>query len=158
MVRKAVFEDVEAIRSLVEGFSSTGEMLPRTTEEITRFLRDFFVCEEGGEVVGVSALSLAWKDMGEVRSLAVKKGFEKRGVGSALVAACLDEARELGLSRVFALTYVPGFFERFGFGVVAKEELPQKIWGDCVKCAKFPACDETAVILELEEAKKTGTG
>ncbi|RMG56963.1 MAG: N-acetyltransferase, partial [Deltaproteobacteria bacterium] len=112
-------------------------------------IRDFFVCEdEDGGVVGVAALHVMWEDLAEIRSLAVKEGSEGGGIGRMLMDACLSEARSLGIKRVFALTYRSGFFEKFGFREVEKSTLPQKIWTDCLKCSKFPDCDETAVILE----------
>ena len=74
---------------------------------------------------------------------------EATGVGRALVQTCLDEARELGLKKVFALTYKPGFFTKLGFAEIDKSQLPQKIWRDCIKCVKFPECDEIAVSIEL---------
>lgn len=150
MLRKAVVDDIQAIHHLVEVFASRGEMLPRSTDEITKNLREFFVWEKDGEIVGVAALSLGWKDMGEVRTLAVSEGHTLQGIGRALVTACLDEARELGLGKVFALTYKRGFFEKLGFHVIDKADLPHKIWGDCVKCHKFPDCDETAVLIEID--------
>lgn len=149
MVRKAVLDDVLAIHGIIDIFARKGTMLPRTTDDITKNLREFFVYEEDGTIAGVSALSLCWKDIGEVRSLAVKEGFTLKGIGSSLVASCIDEAKELGLGKVFALTYQAGFFEKLGFHVIDKTELPQKIWGDCVRCCKFPSCDETAVIIDL---------
>jgi len=65
------------------------------------------------------------------------------------VEACLKEAKELGIGRVFSLTYAREFFERIGFSVIDKSSLPHKVWGDCVNCVKFPECDETAVIIDL---------
>jgi amino-acid N-acetyltransferase len=114
--------------------------------EVYRNLRDFFVGEVRGEVVGVCALSLYWEDLAEIRSLAVYEAHGGQGLGRALVSACLDEAAALGVSRVFALTYRPGFFERLGFRTLDKRELPQKIWKDCIRCAKFTCCDEVALI------------
>jgi amino-acid N-acetyltransferase len=79
----------------------------------------------------------------------VASSHERRGVGRQLVQACLDEARELGIKQVFALTYQPGFFEKMGFDFIEKSELPQKIWSDCLKCPKFPDCDEIAMSIRL---------
>jgi amino-acid N-acetyltransferase len=70
-------------------------------------------------------------------------------VGTRLVEACISEAIVLGITRVFALTYRPGFFEKLGFVQVDKSELPQKIWTDCLKCSKFPDCDEVALVSDL---------
>jgi len=84
-----------------------------------------------------------------VRSLVVHEDFGGRGIGRHLVEACISEARQLGIGRVFALTYQQTFFEKLGFAVIEKSELPQKIWGDCIKCAKFPECDEIAMSISL---------
>ena len=73
----------------------------------------------------------------------------RRGIGSELVKACLREARRLGIPKVFALTYKPSFFQKFGFGIVDKAALPHKVWSDCLKCVKFPDCDEIAMIRQL---------
>jgi amino-acid N-acetyltransferase len=101
-------------------------------------------------VVGTVCLHICWEDLAEVRSLAVAEDQGGKGIGRQLVQACLDEARQLGLKRVFALTYKPGFFEKLGFHTIEKSELPHKIWGDCMKCAKFPECDEIAMSIELQ--------
>ena len=146
MIRKARAEDVPAIQKLVAYFAARGELLPRTLNEIYQHLRDFFVCELHGEVVGIAALSLYWEDLAEVRSLAVAEGQGGKGLGAALVNACLEEAARLGIRRVFALTYRPGFFEKLGFQGIDKRALPQKIWKDCIRCAKFACCDEVALI------------
>jgi RNA 3'-terminal phosphate cyclase (ATP) len=145
-IRKARAEDVPAIQKLVAYFAARGELLPRTLNEIYQHLRDFFVCEVHGEVVGIAALSLYWEDLAEVRSLAVAQEQGGQGLGAALVHACLEEAARLGIGRVFALTYRPGFFEKLGFQGIDKRELPQKIWKDCIRCAKFACCDEVALI------------
>jgi amino-acid N-acetyltransferase len=146
VIRKARAEDVPAIQQLVAYFAARGEVLPRTLNELYQHLRDFFVCELTGKVVGISALSLYWEDLAEIRTLAVQEGHGGKGLGAALVNACLEEAARLGIRRVFALTYRPGFFERMGFRPIDKRELPQKIWKDCIKCAKFACCDEVALI------------
>jgi amino-acid N-acetyltransferase len=147
-IRKALASDVPGMQRLLAHFASRGDVLPRTLNEMYQHLRDFFVWEDQGEVLGIVALFLYWEDLAEVRSLAVAETAGGRGIGSALVRACLDEARALGVRRVFALTNRPGFFERLGFQEVDKRELPQKIWKDCIRCAKFAACDETALIRE----------
>ncbi|TAN59755.1 N-acetyltransferase [bacterium] len=149
MVRKAVASDVSGIYGLLEQFSRRGVMLPRTVSEITSSLGEFFVFEEDGFIIGAGALFVWGAELGEIRSLAVKSEYARRGIGTSLVQACLDEARSLGIKKVFALTYQTAFFNRLGFRAVDKTELPQKIWGDCIKCAKYASCDETAVIIEM---------
>jgi amino-acid N-acetyltransferase len=104
---------------------------------------------EGHLVCGVCGLGICWEDLAEIRSLAVSEEMKGTGLGSRLVAACLEEAKSLGVKRVFTLTYVPDFFVRFGFREVEKSVLPHKIWADCFKCPKFPDCDETALLIDL---------
>jgi RNA 3'-terminal phosphate cyclase (ATP) len=148
VVRKARATDVPAIQRLVAHFALSGELLPRTLNELYERLRDFFVGDLGGEIVGICALSIYWEDLAEVRSLAVQETQKGKGLGTMLVGACLEEAKSLGVRRVFALTYRPGFFEKLGFQAIDKRELPQKIWKDCIKCAKVACCDEVALIRE----------
>jgi amino-acid N-acetyltransferase len=100
-------------------------------------------------VKGVCALHISWEDLAEIRSLAVATEERKQGVGAQLIAACLEDARQIGVKRVFLLTYLPAYFERAGFRPVDRSILPHKIWGDCIRCVKFPACDETAMVLDL---------
>ncbi len=150
MIRKAKMGDVKAIQKLIAEYARKGDMLPRSLSEIYENLRDYFVFEESsGEVIGSSAVHIMWEDLAEVRSLAVRDDHMGRGVGTQLVEACVSEAIVLGITRVFALTYKPGFFERLGFRQVDKSELPHKIWSDCLKCSKFPDCDEIALVADL---------
>lgn len=149
MVRKAVLGDVPAIHSIIENFSAKGVMLFRPVADIYDNLRDFFVFEQDGAICGAAALHICSAEMGEVRSLAVKENHTRKKMGTKLVTACLDEARTLGLKKVFALTYKVEFFHKLGFNTISKEVLPHKIWGDCVKCVKFPNCDEIAVITDI---------
>jgi len=150
MIRKARMSDVKAIHQLIAEYARKGDMLPRSLGDIYENLRDYFVFEEdGGELVGSAAIHIMWEDLAEVRSLAVREGKMRRGVGTQLVESCISEAIMLGIGRVFALTYKPEFFERLGFHVVDKAELPQKIWSDCLKCSKFPDCDEVALVADF---------
>jgi len=150
MIRKARMGDVKTIQKLVAEYARKGDMLPRSLSEIYENLRDYFVCtEDGGEIVGSAAIHIMWENLAEVRSVAVREDRMRRGVGTRLVEACISEAVVLGITRVFALTYRPEFFERLGFARVDKAELPQKIWSDCLKCSKFPDCDEVALLADL---------
>ena len=148
-LRKAKMVDVPRIHALVNSFAAQGEMLGRSRSELYEGLRDFFVVEMDGEILGCSALHINWEDLAEVRSLAVVPEVQGKGVGMTLVNACIEEARELGIARVYALTYRPEFFEKAGFSRVPKESLPHKVWGDCLKCPQFPNCNEDAVLKEL---------
>jgi len=152
MIRKATLTDVKSIQWLVNQYAETGQMLPRTLNELYEHLRDFHVYEENGELVGVCALHLSWDGLAEIRSLAVKKDWAGRGIGSALVCQCLSEAASLNATRVFVLTYQDVFFRKLGFSDVDKKELPHKIWTDCLNCIKFPNCDEYSLIIDITPA------
>lgn len=151
MIRKAKISDAKAIHKLLSTFSDRGDVLPRSLNEIYDNLRDYSIyCQgESGSIVGTCAIHVSWENLAEIRSLAVEAGFTKKGVGRALVENCLAEAKELGISRVFVLTYKKDFFEKVGFHLMDKSGLPHKIWADCMRCVKFPGCDETAMMREM---------
>lgn len=148
-IRKARIPDAKAIHQLLISYAQQELMLSRSLPDIYELIRSFYVFEENGEVLGTVSLHICWEDLAEVRSLAVAEGQMKKGIGRQLVQSCLQEAKELGLKKVFALTYQPGFFEKMGFNYIEKAELPQKIWSDCIKCPKFPDCDEIAMSIVL---------
>jgi amino-acid N-acetyltransferase len=148
-IRKARINDLKQVHVLINDFAKREQMIPRSLSELYETLRDFIICEENGSVFGVCALHIMWEDLAEIRSLAVDKRYQKLGIGKDLVKQCLKEAKMLGLKKIFALTYHPGFFKKLGFDEIDKASLPQKIWGDCLRCPKFPECDEHAVIIEL---------
>ncbi len=152
MIRKAFITDVTEIQSLVNYYADKGEMLPRALHDLYDNLRDFFVYEENGKINGVCALHITWEDLAEIRSLAVEEKSMGRGIGKRLIEACLQEARDLKIGRVFALTYIPIYFERHGFRQIDKATLPHKIWSDCLNCVKFPNCDEQAVVIEIDKS------
>lgn len=149
MLRKARIADVKDIQKLLTTYASRGDMLSRSLSELYDSIRDFFVYADEDQLCGTAALHIVWEDLAEVRSVAVAENVGRKGIGSQLVQACIDEARQIGLKRIFCLTYKPDFFAKHGFRLVDKSELPHKVWGDCIKCVKFPDCDENAMILDL---------
>ena len=149
MLRKAQIQDVKDIQKLLTFFANRGDMLSRSLSELYEALRDFYIFEEEGKLLGTAALHIVWDDLAEIRSVAVSEEAGRKGVGTQLVQACIDEGRAIGLRRLFCLTYKPNFFGKFGFRIVDKTELPHKVWGDCMKCVKFPDCDEIAMIMDL---------
>jgi len=148
-IRKAVISDAEKIQFLINEYAKQGLMLPRSINSIYENIRDFWVCEENSKVVGICALTIFWSDLAEIRSLAVAPEHVRKGIGTSLVKKALEEAKELGIKRVFTLTYQVGFFKKLGFREIDKSSLPQKIWRDCINCVKFPNCDETAMEITL---------
>lgn len=146
---KAGIGDAQAIHDLINLYAQRGDMLPRTMGEVYENLRDFIVVHEDGQVVGCVALHIVWSDLAEVKSLAVSEQAQSRGLGSLLVNATIEEARSVGLERVFALTYRPAFFEKLGFLQADVMTLPRKVWNECYRCPKFPSCNEIALVREL---------
>jgi amino-acid N-acetyltransferase len=149
MIRRARIPDARAIHQLLLTYAKDGQLLGRSLAAIYESIRDFYVYEEEGKLLGIGALAICWEDLAEVRSLAVVPGQHGKGIGRKIVEKCLDEARALEIKRVFALTYQPDFFRKVGFHDIDKSELPQKVWGDCINCVKFPDCDEEALAINL---------
>ncbi|QQG66997.1 N-acetyltransferase [Desulfobulbus oligotrophicus] len=145
-IRPARMGDVRAIHSLLTTFADRGLMLPRSISSLYDHLRDFVVYEEENAVFGICALHICWDNLAEIRSLAVAEERQGCGIGALLVESCLDEARSLEIDTVFVLTYQAAFFRKFGFKDCDKQDLPHKIWSDCIHCPKFPDCDEDALI------------
>lgn len=148
-IRKAALADVPAIHKMLSAAARDSSIIPRSKAEIYETLRDFHVVDAGDGCQGCCALHITWEDLAEVKSLAVADALKGQGYGRALVAACLEEARAYGLPKVFALTGIPDFFVRMGFRLIEKSELPHKVWGECVRCPKFPDCDEEAVRIDF---------
>ena len=151
-IRRAAAKDIKTVHRLLSLYGGQGLLLARPLSELYDHLRDFFVLVKPGideGVVGACALGICWEDMAEIRSLAVVKGYQGQKLGSRLVLACLEEARALGIRKVFVLTYVEGFFAKMGFKVVEKSSLPHKIWADCIDCVHFPHCKEEALIKDI---------
>lgn len=148
MIRDAKISEAKVIQSLVNAYAKKGEMLSLSLNDIYEKIFEFMLFEENGEVLGCCAIHPSWEDLAEVRSLAVREDAFGRGIGRALVESAINKAREFGIKNVFALTYKPEFFQKMGFREIKKENLPKKIWSDCLKCPMFPDCDEIAVIKE----------
>ena len=149
IIRKAKISDIGTIFELVNDFAKQGLMLPKSQIDLYESIRDFFVIEIDNKVVACGALKVFLDDLAEIRSLATNKDFQKMGLGKMITQKLLDDAKELGIKKVFTLSYQIDFFKKQGFTLIKKEELPQKIWRDCYKCPKFPNCDENALIIEI---------
>lgn len=149
IIRKANVNDVKAIKDVIDPYAKQEMMLSRALSELYESVRNFYVCEDNGEVIGCCSLQVSWQDMAEVLALAVKPEYREKGIGTKLLEACLSDATELGVTTVFTLTYAVHFFEKNGFSIVDKQTLPHKIWSGCIKCPKFPNCDEVAMLRML---------
>ena len=153
MVRKARIQDIRPIQQLLGHYAHQGKLLARSLSELYVHLRDMFVCmdDQDTTLLGCCSLHIVWENLAEIRSVAVSEDHLGQGIGRQLVMAAMEEARGLGIARLFVLTYETGFFDHLGFHAVDKNSLPHKIWADCIHCPKFPECDENAMILDLFE-------
>jgi len=156
-VRKAAMRDIRPILELINSYAAQGVMLPRTEFELSEAIRDFTVVTAGKELMGCGALHFYSPTVAEIRSLAVHEHAKKLGVGRKLVEALAAEAEQYELDAVFAFTYVVEFFNKVGFQAVERGALPLKAWKDCVRCPKFQACDEVAVLRVLRPDHWTGS-
>jgi len=152
-IRKAAMTDIPALLELINGYASSGMMLPQTDFEAAEKIRDFTVAEDDGRLIGCGALHFYTLTAGEVRSLAVNSAAKGRGIGRGIVESLESEAREFGLDSLFAFTYVPEFFRKLGFAEVDRADLPLKAWKDCMRCPKFQCCDELALVKHLDGRK-----
>ena len=144
--RKARFDDIESVYGLVHIYAMQGEMLPRSRNTLYENLRDMIVAEDEGAVIGVGALHIMWDRLAEVRMMAIAPEHTRQGIGAEIVRRLLVEGDALGIEKVFTLTYKPDFFRKLGFIRISREELPQKVWKECIDCPKYPNCDEIAMI------------
>ncbi|XAM00417.1 N-acetyltransferase [Phycisphaeraceae bacterium D3-23] len=156
MIRRATVADVPVMGRIINDCAELGQMLPKAQAVLYENIREFHVAEmpdaDGTPtVVGVCGLSVVWANLAEVASLAVDPDFRGHGLGRKLVEVCLREARDLGIRKVMTLTYERAFFERCGFTVIDRMNLPLKVWSECVRCPKNQACDEIAMVREFED-------
>jgi len=149
IIRKATIRDAARIKELINECAKDGSLLPLGIFEVYDSLRDFILYEMDSHVVGVCSLRIIWEDLAEVRSLAVDQAYRGMEIGSQMVEYEISEAVHLEIERVFTLTTSPVFFSKLGFDEIDKGSLPHKIWHDCVKCVKFPNCDEVAMIKKV---------
>jgi amino-acid N-acetyltransferase len=149
-IRRASLTDIPLMLELINDYAAKGIMLPRTEFEMAENIRDFVVAFDHGRLVGCGALHFYTASSGEVRSLAVDPTVKTKGIGRAIVETLEEEARAQDLHSLFAFTYVAGFFAKLGFEEVDRGELPLKAWKDCLRCPKFQACDEIAVLKRLK--------
>jgi amino-acid N-acetyltransferase len=149
-ISPAELEHVDRIVNLIKYWADLGELLERSRVEVLDAIRDFKIALDlEGNLVGCSSLHVLGKDVAEVRSLAVDPNVQTKGIGAALVAACVEDAHTYKVDRVFALTYQQSFFEKQGFELANVMDFPEKVWNECVRCPFFSNCREIAVVREL---------
>jgi len=151
IIRKAKVTEARLIKEIIDVNAKNGLMLSRSLDQIYNSIRDFTVCLQGDNLVGVCALAVFTEEFAEIRSLAVQENHRKKNIGAHLVKACITEAFDYDMKNVFTLTYIPEYFKRLDFLPVSKDDLPHKIWRDCVSCEHFYHCDEEAMIYRMED-------
>jgi amino-acid N-acetyltransferase len=147
---KPNLKNIKDIQEVVDEYVNDGIILKRDDDEVATNIRSYIIAYDGKKAVGVGALHIFSPFLGEIRSLAVKKEYQGKGIGRQIVNKLLQEAKKLGLKEVLTLTYEKEFFEKLGFIEIPKESIPdKKIWADCIKCKFFPNCNEIALIKHL---------
>ena len=144
--RNAILPDVEHIHAIMEPYYADGTLLPRHLPELCENIRDFVVAEHDGDIIGCGALHLYGLHLAEIRSIAVHPNAQGLGAGRLLVKALLKEAERHNVTCVCLFTRIPEFFARTGFSFAQREDLPDKIYKDCIHCPRFYACDEIAMV------------
>jgi amino-acid N-acetyltransferase len=155
MLREAKIEDAHAIQNLICFYSEDGKMLFRALAEIEENIADFLVYEKRDEVIGICSLKFGWDRLVEIRSLGVDPRYHRQGIATEMIQGSMDRAllRD-DCDTAFVLTYAIPLFTKFGFQIVDKMELPQKVWNDCQACLHKENCDETAMSLSLLPLRK----
>jgi amino-acid N-acetyltransferase len=155
MLRKAKFEDAQAIQNLICFYSEDGKMLFRSLEDIEQNIADFRVYEKSDEVVGIVNLKFGWDKLVEIRSLGVDPRFHRQGIATQMIQDSIDQVSlNQDCDTVFVLTYAIPLFEKLGFQTIDKINLPQKVWNDCQQCLHQDNCDETAMSFSLLPLRK----
>ena len=152
-IRKALIRDIRPIKALIDHAAAQGVMLPRTLSELFTNVRDFFVAEDDGQLLGCVALHVNWEDLAEVKSLVVAETARGRGISATLFEALYTEATTLGIPRLFCLTFIPDYFLKMGFRVIDRSALPRKVWAECIHCVHYLDCLEVALVYDMPGAR-----
>jgi amino-acid N-acetyltransferase len=152
---RARLQDVPQMHEIINRFADQGEMLHRSMSELYENVRDFVVLKQGDAVLACASLHVLWEDLAEIKSVAVSSALQGQGIGAFLVEQCADDAAGLGLQTVFVLTHKPGFYEKLGFKRADVLNFPRKVWSECIRCPKFPSCNEIAMSRHVAD-KVTG--
>lgn len=154
LVRPARTTDVRAIKSLIDEYSSDGHLLAKATVTLFEDIQEFVVAEHDGVVVGCGALHVMWEDLAEVRTLAVAGTHLRQGIGSLVLTELLTRARNLGIRRVFCLTFMTQFFGEHGFVEIDEAPVEHDVYEQLLQ-----SYDEgVAEFLGLERVKPNTLG
>lgn len=153
-IRRARTKDVPAIRDLVAPLAERRVLVSKDTVAYFEGLQEFRVAEVDGQLVGCGALHVMWEDLAEIRTLAVADAYLGKGVGGALLRALTDDAVELGVQRLFCLTFETDFFVRHGFAEIDGQAVDPDVYVELLR-----SYDEgVAEFLDLERVKPNTLG
>jgi amino-acid N-acetyltransferase len=155
VIRRARTADVRAIRRLIDTYSAGGQLLSKATVTLYEDVQEFRVASAlGDEVIGCGALHVMWEDLAEIRTVAVDPAYRGKRIGHRIVTELLDTARELGVARVFVLTFETAFFGSFGFRPIDGAPVPPAVYEQLLR-----SYDEgVAEFLDLERVKPNTLG
>ena len=163
VIQKAQIRDVEEILELVNNFAASNLMLPRGPQYLYENIRDFMIADDRNIpiysltetrevlhlIVACGSLHVLWEDIAEIRALAIHPDYQQMGLGSKLIEHMVEEAKQLGIRRLYTFTLTEDFFKTLGFKLQNRAELPPKVWGECSRCPKYFQCDEIGMVLKL---------
>jgi len=154
-IRRARTRDVKAIRALVDEYTADRRLLSKATVTLYESVQEFWVAvDDDGVVLGCGALHVMWEDLAEIRTVAVDPAFRGRKIGHKIVSRLLDVARDLGIARVFCLTFETHFFGSFGFAEIDGAPVPHAVYEQLLR-----SYDEgVAEFLDLERVKPNTLG
>jgi amino-acid N-acetyltransferase len=154
VIRPAKTSDVKAIRELVDSYAAPGQMLAKETVTLYESVQEFTVAELDGKVIGCGALHTLWEDLAEVRTVAVEKSLHKQGIGHQLMNRIIERAREIGVERIFCLTFQTEFFSRHGFVEIEGTPVEPEVYQQLLR--SYDA--GVAEFLDLESVKPNTLG
>jgi len=154
VIRPAHTKDVKSIRTLVDSYAAPGQMLSKETVTLYESVQEFIVAEKDGVLVGCGALHILWEDLAEVRTVAVVQGLQKQGIGHQILEAIIQRAREVGVEKIFCLTFQIEFFGRHGFEVIEGTPVDADVYAELLR--SYDA--GVAEFLDLESAKPNTLG
>ena len=153
-IRPSHTRDIKEIRQLIDSYSPQGRLLTKETVTLYESVQEFTVAIEGNEVVGCGALHVLWEDLAEVRTVAVIEKLRGQGVGHQILESIILRAKEIGIKRLFCLTFETEFFGRHGFQVIEGTPVAPEIYDELLR--SYDA--GVAEFLDLEAVKPNTLG
>jgi len=155
-IRRAHVSDVKDILALINSCATSNLMLPRGPKYLYENIRDFMVIEaqteiQNPQIVACGSLHVLWEGTAEIRSLTTHPKFQRQGLGSKIARYLVEDAKQIGIEQIIALTLIEEFFKKLGFKPKSKEELPSKVWDECSRCPKYFQCDEIGLVLDCTQ-------